>query len=235
MQRRAASCLRQVASMRVLSYLAAVLFRRRATVVPSTALSDQEVLARYRQGGDVADLGVLYERHLAEVFSVCRRYLAPPDEDAQDASMQLFEHLVVKLRTHIPDNFGAWLYATARNYCLMELRARQRGTASGGPLLLLPDAADVETAAARHLPNADDEAEETAQHEADLQALELGLSQLPPDQRRCLELFYLEEKSYQEVVDATGLALNLVKSHLQNGRRMLKRTLHKELRMNNED
>jgi RNA polymerase sigma factor (sigma-70 family) len=231
----AASCLRQAASVRAHSYLAAVLFRRRAPVAPAVALSDHEVLARYRQGGDVAGLGVLYERHLPEVFGVCRRYLAPPDEDAQDAAMHLFEHLVVKLRTHAPDNFGAWLYATARNYCLMELRARQRGTASGGPLLLLPDATDVEIAAARQLPDATEEAEETVQHEADLQALEQALSQLPPEQRRCLELFYQEEKSYQEIVATTGLALNLVKSHLQNGRRMLKRTLHKELRMNNDE
>ncbi|RZK51645.1 MAG: sigma-70 family RNA polymerase sigma factor [Hymenobacter sp.] len=223
------------ASVGTRSYLATVLFRRRASFVPSAALSDQEVLARYRQGGDVADLGVLYERHLPEVFAVCRRYLAPPDEDAQDASMQLFEHLVVKLRTHTPDNFGAWLYATARNHCLMELRARRRGTASGGPLLLLPDATEVETAAARQLPDAAAEAEEDAQHEANLQALELSLSHLPPDQRRCLELFYLEEKTYQEVVTSTGLALNLVKSHLQNGRRMLKRTLHKELRIRNDE
>ena len=210
-----------------------MLFRRRPTVVSAAALSDQEVLARYRQGGEVADLGVLYERYLPEVFAVCRRYLAPPDEDAQDAAMQLFEQLVSKLRTHAPDNFGAWLYATARNYCLMELRARQRGTASGGPLLLLPDAADVELAAARHLPSASAEADETAQHEADLQALETALAQLPPDQRRCLELFYQEEKSYQEISALTGLAVNLVKSHLQNGRRMLKRGLHGEIRMRN--
>lgn len=215
------------------AYFGAVLFRRRVLVVSAAALSDQEVLVRYRQNGDVADLGVLYERHLPDVFAVCRRYLAPPDEDAQDATMQLFEQLVTKLRSHAPDNFGAWLYATARNYCLMELRARQRGTASGGPLLLLPDATDVESAAARHLPDAGTEAETASQHEADLQALELALSQLPPEQRRCLELFYLEEKSYQEIVTATGLALNLVKSHLQNGRRMLRRTLQKEFGMRN--
>lgn len=212
-----------------------MLFRRRATVVPAAVLSDQEVLARYRQTGSVADLGMLYERHLPEVFAVCRRYLGPPDEDAQDATMHLFEHLVTKLRTHVPDNFSAWLYATARNYCLMELRARQRGTARGGPLLLLPDAADVELAAARHLPDAATDADATAQHEADLQALEQALGQLPPDQRRCLELFYLEEKSYHEIVEATGLALNLVKSHLQNGRRMLKRSLQHELRLRNEN
>ncbi|MGI4873938.1 MAG: RNA polymerase sigma factor [Janthinobacterium lividum] len=205
------------------------MFFSRRTVVSAAALSDQEVLARYRQSGDVADLGALYERHLPDVFAVCRRYLAPPDEDAQDATMQLFEHLVEKLRTHVPDNFGAWLYTTARNYCLMQLRARQRGTASGGPLLLMPDATDVEIAAARHLPDAAEEAAETTRHEADLQALEAALAQLPPEQRRCLELFYLEEKSYQEVAALTGLAPNLVKSHLQNGRRMLKRNL--ELKM----
>jgi RNA polymerase sigma-70 factor (ECF subfamily) len=183
------------------------------------------VLARYRQGGDVAELGVLYERYLPEVFAVCRRYLAPPDEDAQDAAMQLFEHLVVKLRTHSPENFGAWLYATARNHCLMELRARQRGTASGGPLVLLPEAQDLELAALHQLPDALRESEEATQHEAELQALEAALGQLPPEQRRCLELFYLEEKSYAEIADLTALPPNLVKSHLQNGRRMLKREL----------
>ncbi|NML65766.1 sigma-70 family RNA polymerase sigma factor [Hymenobacter sp. RP-2-7] len=206
-------------------------FRRRPVASPPPAwATDQVVLARYRQGGDVAELGALYERYLPEVFAVCRRYLAPPDEDAQDATMQLFEHLVVKLRTHAPENFGAWLYATARNHCLMELRARQRGTASGGPLLLLPEAQDLELAALHQLPDALREAEETTQHEADLQALEAALGQLPPEQRRCLELFYLEEKSYAEIATLTALPLNLVKSHLQNGRRMLKRELSQSVR-----
>jgi len=202
-----------------------VFFRRRATAPPPATASDQALLARYRQSGDVAELGVLYERYLPEVFAVCRRYLAPPDEDAQDAVMHVFEHLVGKLRTHSPDNFGAWLYATARNHCLMELRARQRGTASGGPLVLLPEAQDVELAAQQHLPDAIHEAEAEAQHEADLQALEAALELLPPEQRRCLELFYQQEKSYAEIAALTGLPVNLVKSHLQNGRRMLKREL----------
>jgi len=203
-----------------------VLFRRRAPPASAaSAASDQDLLARYRQHGDVAELGVLYERHLPDVFAVCRRYLAPPDEDAQDAAMQLFEQLVDKLRTHAPDNLGAWLYVTARNYCLMQLRARQRGTLSGGPLLLLPDAVDVENAAARHLPDAAAEADENLRHEATLQALEQAMAELPTEQRRCLELFYLEEKSYQQISDLLTLPVNLVKSHLQNGRRMLKRNL----------
>ncbi|ALW84459.1 hypothetical protein AUC43_04800 [Hymenobacter sedentarius] len=188
--------------------------------------SDQELLARYRQHGDVADLGLLYDRYLPEAFAVCRRYLAPPDEDAQDAVMQLFEHLVKVLRTHAPDNFPAWLHTTARNHCLMQLRARKRGGPSAGPLILTyPDAADVETAGARHLLEQDATAEEAENTEARLQSMEAALAQLPAAQRRCLELFYLEKKCYRDIATETGLELNLVRSHLQNGKRMLRRQL----------
>ena len=201
-------------------------FRRSSLSAAAAPLSDQELLARYRAHGDVADLGVLYDRYLPEAFAVCRRYLAPPDEDAQDATMQLFEHLVKVLRTHAPDNFGAWLHTTARNHCLMQLRARKRAGPSAGPLILsFPDAADVEIAAARHLPDEQALAEDAVDAEARLQSVEAALAQLPAAQRRCLELFYLEKKCYRDIALETGLELNLVRSHLQNGKRMLRRQL----------
>ena len=201
-------------------------FRRSSPPAAAAPRSDQELLARYRAHGAVADLGELYDRYLPEAFAVCRRYLAPPDEDAQDAAMQLFEHLVKVLRTHAPDNFAAWLHTTARNHCLMQLRARKRAGPSAGPLILsFPDAADVESAAARHLPDAAAAAEDVEDAEQRLQSVEAALAQLPPAQRRCLELFYLEKKSYREIATETGLDPNLVRSHLQNGKRMLRRQL----------
>ena len=202
------------------------MFFRRQPSPAAAPLSDQELLARYRLRGDVADLGLLFDRHLPAVFAICRRYLAPPDEDAQDASMQLFEHLVGALQKHAPDNFPAWLHTTARNHCLMQLRARKRAGPSAGPLVLsFPDAADVEIAAARHLTTEADTAADALETETRLQALEAALAQLPEGQRRCIELFFIENKSYQEVADLTGLPLNQVRSHLQNGKRMLRRQL----------
>ena len=210
-----------------LPYLPRLMFFRRAKPSAAAApLSDQELLARYRAHGDVTDLGLLYDRYLPEAFAVCRRYLAPPDEDAQDAVMQLFEHLVKALRTHAPGNFPAWLHTTARNHCLMQLRARKRAGPSAGPLILsFPDASDVETAGARHLQDEAAAAEEAQDAEARLQTLEAAQAQLPPAQRRCLELFYLEKKCYRDIATETGLELNLVRSHLQNGKRMLRRQL----------
>ena len=202
------------------------MFFRRSAPAAAAPLSDQELLARYRLHGEVTDLGLLYDRYLPEAFAVCRRYLAPPDEDAQDAVMQLFEHLVKALRAHAPDNFPAWLHTTARNHCLMQLRARKRAGPSAGPLILsFPNAADVESAAARHLPDKGAATEEAEAAELRLQSVEVALAQLPPAQRRCLELFYLEKKCYRDIATETGLELNLVRSHLQNGKRMLRRQL----------
>lgn len=199
------------------------MFFRRRPVAP-TELSDVQLLARYRSEGAVTDLGVLYERHMPEVFAICRRYLRD-DADAQDAVMQLFEQLVDKLRRHEVDNFPAWLHATARNHCLMLLRARQRpGPDRGGGLVLhFPDAASMESAVAGHLD--DDDPQEAEFNEARLQALEHALATLPDGQRRCLELFFLEKKCYRDIAQETGYDLNSVKSHLQNGKRNLRRHL----------
>ncbi|MFD2785702.1 RNA polymerase sigma factor [Hymenobacter rubripertinctus] len=196
-------------------------FRRPA---PAAELSDAELLRRYHARGDVHDLGTLYERHMPLVLAVSRRYLRD-EADAQDAVMQVFEQLVDKLRRHEVENFPPWLQVTARNHCLMVLRARQRaGPAAGGALVVhFPDAAGMESAAARH--QADDDPAEAEQHEHQLQQLERSLAELPPGQRQCLELFYLEKKSYREVAALTGLDLNAVKSHLQNGKRTLRRQL----------
>ena len=198
-------------------------FNRRPSL--PTALSDAELLARYRARGEVADLGVLYERHMAEVFAVCRRYLGPGDADAQDAVMHLFEELVEKLRRHEVANLGAWLHTLARNHCLMVLRARQRpGPDRGGTRVLhFAAAADMESVMAGH--QTADDPTEAAALEAHLQALEQGLTVLPAGQRRCLELFYLQKKCYHAISQETGYDLSTVKSYLQNGKRNLRRHL----------
>jgi RNA polymerase sigma-70 factor (ECF subfamily) len=50
----------------------------------------------------------------------------------------------------------------------------------------------------------------------------MAIETLNEEQRKCIELFYLEQKSYAEVVEITGFSLNNVKSYIQNGKRNLK-------------
>lgn len=171
---------------------------------------DQTLVTAYRDTGDLAILGELYERHMNLVYAVCFNYLRNED-DAKDAVMQLFEQLIVDLRRHEVQQFRPWLHTVARNYCLMHLRKRQTQPTT----VLMDHVADGYDVA-------DAFTDEQTDREENLSRLETCLKTLPPEQQTCLTLFYIDQKSYADVVSLTGFDLKQVKSHLQNGRRMLK-------------
>ncbi|GAB2944593.1 sigma-70 family RNA polymerase sigma factor [Hymenobacter coalescens] len=193
------------------------LFRRPKPTEPPPP-TEAELLARYRQHGDVQDLGRLYEPYFHLVYGVCLRYLRD-EADAKDAVMQIFEKLVTDLRRHEVQHLSSWLHTTARNHCLMELRRRK--AAPDTVEFSLPGGPGVESEAALHLTGDDDDFP-TEEH---LQQLEAAMARLPVEQQRCLDLFYRQQQSYQEIAAATGYDLKQVKSYLQNGKRNLKLSL----------
>jgi RNA polymerase sigma-70 factor (ECF subfamily) len=69
-----------------------------------------------------------------------------------------------------------------------------------------------------------DSDEETHLNEKEKQftLLETAIAMLNPEQKTCIELFYLQKKSYQEISNMTGQSANEVKSNIQNGKRNLK-------------
>lgn len=183
--------------------------------------TDAEYVAAYRATGDLAVLGELYERHMELVYAVCYNYLRDEDE-AKDAVMHLFEQLVTDLRRHDVQQFQSWLHSVARNYCLMQLRKKQAHPMA----VLLHDAAEGEPDDPLLLLT---EAEpDGTEREEDLTRMEACLQTLPNEQRTCLTLFYLEQKSYTDVARLTGYDLKQVKSYLQNGRRNLKLCMSKQ-------
>jgi len=64
--------------------------------------------------------------------------------------------------------------------------------------------------------------------EENYQELELCIDQLKEEQKNCIVLFYLQNKSYVEVAEITGYSMKEVKSYLQNGKRNLKILMSKE-------
>jgi RNA polymerase sigma-70 factor (ECF subfamily) len=55
-----------------------------------------------------------------------------------------------------------------------------------------------------------------------LAKMQEAIEKLNPQQQQCVNLFYLQKKSYAEITEITGLTMMQVKSHLQNGKRNLK-------------
>jgi RNA polymerase sigma factor (sigma-70 family) len=178
---------------------------------------DQELVRQYRETGDPAGLGRLFERHTEMVYLVCYKYLQE-EAESKDAVMEIFERLAQSLEKHEVSNFKSWLHVIAKNHCLMQLRRRShRMFQHPADLNAL---ADMQNGQEQHPSPGED-------LEANLTLLEKGLEVIPPEQRDCVALFYLQQKSYKEIAVLTGLDLNKVRSHLQNGRRNLKIYLEK--------
>lgn len=176
-------------------------------------LTDEQLVEKFKSTGDNLCIGELFARYRHLVFGVCMKYLKDQDE-SQDVQMKVFEKLLKDLGRHEIEQFKGWLYTVAKNECLMYLRAQKSQRARD--LELKKDSQGVmETDPVLH----PDGVTET---ERQLQTMESSLQELNESQRRCLELFYLEKKCYQEITSLTGYTLNEVKSYIQNGKRNLK-------------
>jgi RNA polymerase sigma factor (sigma-70 family) len=174
---------------------------------------DLELVAQYKQTQDNALVGELFQRYTHLIFGVCMKYLKDEDE-AQDASMQIFEKLLTDLKKHEIQQFKGWLHMVCKNYCLMQLRAgasKLRRTKEMQKDLV----AFMESPPEMHLT-----VENTK--EVQLTFMEECLQGLNNEQKICVELFFLQEKSYQEVTEMTSYTMNNVKSYIQNGKRNLK-------------
>jgi RNA polymerase sigma-70 factor, ECF subfamily len=169
---------------------------------------DLELIRTFRESGDAELVGLLFQRYVSLIYGVCLKYLKNREE-SKDATMQLFEKLLVVLREHEITHFKSWLYVTTRNHCLMQLRAGQNKH-----FIEIPDEF-MENEARLHL-------EDGADLESDLANLKKCMDRLEEGQKQCVQLFFLEQKCYKDICVLTRYEYNEVKSHIQNGKRNLK-------------
>lgn len=180
------------------------------------SLADKELVALYKETGDMKLLGELYQRYMELVYGVCLKYFKEP-ETAKDSVMQIFEELVTKLKKHEVDNFRGWLHQVAKNHCLMQLRTPKNMKTVEFKLEFVQSEENV------HLNG-------VLEKEENFKIMEYCLGVLAEEQRQAIRLFYLEGKCYNEIVEITGQEWNQVRSLIQNGRRNLKICMEKRER-----
>ena len=181
-------------------------------------LTDTELLDKYRQSGDKVFVGVLYKRYSHLVFGLCMKYFKDQDQ-AYDTSVNIFTKLFDDLKKHKVEYFKSWLYTFSKNHCLMVIRTRQSKLKKEIELQIHADYF-METGDGLHLNKAEEKEQQYI-------ALEKAIDDLNDDQKKCVTLFYLKEKSYTEIDEMTGYTMNEVKSFIQNGKRNLKIKLEK--------
>ncbi len=174
--------------------------------------SDEELLKHYKQSGNKDLFADLFKKHVSVVYGTCLFYLQDKDE-AQDATMQLFEKLMLDLNNREIDNFKGWLSFVVRNHCISIIRKNKSQNKH------------IKSFYEFEYEDANYETEEKVNAVSDdvmLENMKLCLPKLKENQRVCVELFYLNNKSYQDIAIQTGFTLNEIKSYIQNGKRNLK-------------
>lgn len=180
------------------------------------SLSDNELIALYKKKGDEDVVGVLFKRYTRFVYAVCIKYLKDTDE-SEDAVMQIFENLFVDLKNHTILNFKSWLYTVAKNHSLHIIRGNKKNA------VFERDGLDKQNLFVENAHNMYHDSDGIIEQR--ISDLEQELINLSDEQRICIELFYLKDKSYREVAIEAGFTVNQVKSHIQNGKRNLKNSL----------
>jgi RNA polymerase sigma factor (sigma-70 family) len=179
-----------------------------------THIATEDLLTKYYDSKDPLWIGIALERHTYLLLGLCMKYLKN-EEEAKDAVQQVFLKAIVELEKYKVNYLKSWLYMICKNHCLVLLRQQNKTI----------DASNLE-----QLPFYEPDKIEAQEKEKLALVLENVLPLLNEAQRKCIELFYLEKNSYQNVAALTGLTMLEVKSHIQNGKRNLKLLIEKNLK-----
>jgi RNA polymerase sigma-70 factor (ECF subfamily) len=176
-------------------------------------IEDRQLLERFYNDRNNEWLGILMQRYTMLLLGVCMKYLKN-EEEAKDGVQQVFLKAIGEMQKYKVEYFKSWIYMVAKNHCLMKLRDKGKYTSEiNERVMATPDETE---ALKNHI-----------EKDRALTNMAAALQQLNNDQRRCVTLFYLEKRSYQDITDSTGLSMMKVKSHIQNGKRNLKIALER--------
>jgi RNA polymerase sigma factor (sigma-70 family) len=173
---------------------------------------DDATLIRRIQAGDRHAFQWLIKSHQRLVYGIVWK-IVRNQTDTEDISQEVFLKVYEKLGTFQQESrLSTWIAKIAYNQALSHLRKRD----------ILHHPVEVDDEAFREqirgegTPTDHLEAEElkTVVHQA--------IEQLPQPYRTLIDLFHIQEMSYAEVVEISGLPEGTVKSYLFRGRKLLK-------------
>lgn len=160
------------------------------------------ILTREARLGSEAAFSALFERFQTPIVNYVYRLVGDWDvahDLAQDAFLKAYTALP---RTDDTLQFSPWLYRIATNTALDALRRRKR-------INWVPFKLDMDPPSS---------VPDMAIRNAEGDAIQKALSQVPADQRICLVLNMYQGLSYKEIAETLGISVNLVAVRIYRGR-----------------
>lgn len=178
-------------------------------------MDDIEVV-RSVQAGNSEAFSLLVEKYHRHLLNFIFR-LVGNEQIVEDLGQEVFLSVYKSIRSFqvgrgVP--FSAWLFITARNRCISELRKRNRATVSIEDMV--------------HLQAPGRTPEESAAGEERLLAVHAALAQLPEPYRQTI-LQSLRGDLPEEIARSNGISRGTVKSRLSRARERMKLLLQERL------
>jgi RNA polymerase sigma-70 factor (ECF subfamily) len=160
-------------------------------------------------------LAALYDRYGARVYALALRLLDDP-QTAEEVTQDVFLRIWQRADTFQPGASSAlsWLLAITRNRSIDELRSRRTPVRRQE----MPDLLEAPAGAS-------DDPQRHAEERLLAEDVRRVLADLPPRQRRALELAVFGGLTHTEIAAALDAPLGTVKSWLRQGLRQLRASL----------
>lgn len=180
--------------------------------------TEEDLLVSRARRGDATAFESLVRRYERYVYNLALRVVCNPD-DAQDVAQQAF----IRAWNALPQfrgesRFSTWLYRIVTNQCYNRLPSLRRELAALDPedeAVWLPDE--------RQDP-------ESAVLTADLRRrLHGAFAALPESYRLLVTLRHLQDMTYEEIAQVTGMPLGTVKTGIFRARRLLREAVAQEV------
>jgi RNA polymerase sigma-70 factor (ECF subfamily) len=171
---------------------------------------DKTILIRARTG-DLDAFECILSFYEKAIYNYCLRILKN-SQNAKDITQETF----IKVYTHRKNidpskNIKTWIFTIATNTAYDFLRRKKRKNE-----ISLDE--DLET-------NSSAEAYYSSKEEGLVSDVDKALTQINPEYKKVLLLFYQQGFEYKEIADILEMPINTVKTHISRGKEQLKEIL----------
>ena len=180
----------------------------------SSDVSDESLIAQYRESGDRGLFETLIRRYEREIFSYLRRYIGNA-EMAEDAFQGTFLQVHLKCQQFDPARrFRPWLYAVATNQAIDAQRRNKRHRMVSLDRSSSSDQANQEGSWSEQIIGNAPDPHRAATESENSRWIHDSVASLGESMQQVVHLVYYQGLKYREAAEVLGIPVGTVKSRL---------------------